>query len=213
MIFSTVLFYVLALVLVVAAFRVITATSPVTGVLHLILTFFTASMIWMLLGAEFLALLLVVVYVGAVMVLFLFVVMMMDVRLEALRTGLKTYLPLGLVIGLIMVLEMAFVLAKTWFDAGPQATVADDYDNTYALGVAMYTDYVFAVQVGGVILLVGMVSAIALTLRRRTDVKRNRPSDQVKVRAKDRVRLVSISSQTELPSAGLETNKDQGDKK
>ncbi len=213
MIFSTVLFYVLALVLVVAAFRVITATSPVTGVLHLILTFFTASMIWMLLGAEFLALLLVVVYVGAVMVLFLFVVMMMDVRLEALRTGLKTYLPLGMVIGLIMVLEMAFVLAKTWLDAGPQAAVADDYDNTYALGVAMYTDYVFAVQVGGVILLVGMVAAIALTLRRRTDVKRNRPSDQVKVQAKDRVRMVSIPSQTELPSAAPGANQDQGDKK
>ncbi|PLC53880.1 NADH:ubiquinone oxidoreductase subunit J [Pollutimonas nitritireducens] len=213
MIFSTVLFYILALVLVVAAFRVITATSPVTGVLHLILTFFTASMIWMLLGAEFLALLLVVVYVGAVMVLFLFVVMMMDVRLEALRTGLKTYLPLGLVIGLIMVLEMAFVLAKTWFDAGPQAAVADDYDNTYALGVAMYTDYVFAVQVGGVILLVGMVSAIALTLRRRTDVKRTRPSEQVKVRASDRLRMVSIPSQTELPSAVPGANQDHGDKK
>src|SRR5690554_6579269 len=125
MTFTTVLFYVLSLVLVVAAFRVITATSPVTGVLHLILTFFTASMIWMLLGAEFLALLLIVVYVGAVMVLFLFVVMMLDVRTEALRTGLKTYLPLGLLIGLIMVLEMAFVLAKTWFESGPQAPGAD----------------------------------------------------------------------------------------
>jgi NADH-quinone oxidoreductase subunit J len=213
MIFSTVLFYLLALVLVVAAFRVITATSPVTGVLHLILTFFTASMIWMLLGAEFLSLLLVVVYVGAVMVLFLFVVMMLDVRMETLRSGLKTYLPLGMVIGLVMVLEMAFVLAKTWFAAGPKAPIADDYDNTYALGVAMYTDYTFAVQIGGVILLVGMVSAIALTLRRRTDVKRNRPSDQVKVRARDRVRMVSIPSQTELPAVATDANQDQGDKK
>ncbi|HUH60180.1 MAG TPA: NADH-quinone oxidoreductase subunit J [Candidimonas sp.] len=202
MIFSTVLFYVLSLVLVVAAFRVITATSPVTGVLHLILTFFTASMIWMLLGAEFLALLLVVVYVGAVMVLFLFVVMMLDVRTEALRTGLKTYLPLGMLIGLIMVLEMAFVLAKTWFEAGPQAPVADDYNNTHALGVAMYTDYVFAVQIGGVILLVGMIAAIALTLRRRTDTKKTNPSEQVKVRSRDRLRMVNIPSQTEAaPSA------------
>jgi NADH-quinone oxidoreductase subunit J len=198
MIFSTVLFYVLALVLVVAAFRVITATSPVTGVLHLILSFFTASMIWMLLGAEFLSLLLVVVYVGAVMVLFLFVVMMLDVRMENLRTGLRTYLPLGLLVGLIMVLEMAFVLARSWFDAGPQAKMADDYNNTHVLGVAMYTDYVFAVQVGGIILLVGMVAAIALTLRRRDDYKRVRPSDQVKVQAKDRVRLVSMPSQTEV---------------
>lgn len=202
MTFTTVLFYVLSLVLVVAAFRVITATSPVTGVLHLILTFFTASMIWMLLGAEFLALLLIVVYVGAVMVLFLFVVMMLDVRTEALRTGLKTYLPLGLLIGLIMVLEMAFVLAKTWFESGPQAPVADDYNNTHALGVAMYTDYVFAVQIGGVILLVGMISAIALTLRRRTDTKITNPSEQVRVRSRDRLRMVSIPSQTEAaPSA------------
>src|SRR5690606_31544051 len=105
MIFSTILFYVLALVLVVAAFRVITANSPVTGLLHLILTFFTASMIWMLQGGEFLSLLLVLVYVGAVMGLFLFVVMMLDGRMDALRVGMKTYLPMGLIIGLIMVLE------------------------------------------------------------------------------------------------------------
>jgi NADH-quinone oxidoreductase subunit J len=213
MIFTTVLFYLLALVMIVDAFRVITASSPVVGVLHLILTFFTASMIWMLLGAEFVSLLLVVVYVGAVMVLFLFVVMMLDVRTDALRAGMKTYLPMGLIIGLIMVLEMAFVLAKTWFEAGPQAPVADDYNNTHALGVAMYTDYVFAVQVGGVILLVGMVSAIALTMRRRADYKRTDPSAQVRVRAKDRVRMVSIPSQTELPSTATDASQAQGDKK
>ncbi|MCC2595090.1 NADH-quinone oxidoreductase subunit J [Pusillimonas sp. MFBS29] len=203
MIFSTILFYVLALVLVVAAFRVITASSPVTGVLHLILAFFTASMIWMLQGAEFLSLLLVLVYVGAVMVLFLFVVMMLDVRMDALRAGMKTYLPMGLIIGLVMVLEMAFVLAKSWLEAGPKAVIADDVDNTHALGVAMYTDYVFAVQIGGVILLVGMISAIALTLRKRADVKRTIPSEQIKVRAQDRLRMVSIPSQTEAaPVAG-----------
>ena len=213
MIFSTVLFYLLAIVLVIAAFRVVTATSPVTGVLHLILVFFTMSMIWMLLGAEFLSLLLVLVYVGAVMVLFLFVVMMLDVRMETLRSGLKTYLPLGLGVGLIMVLEMAFVLGKSWFDAGPAAPVADDYDNTRALGVAMYTDYVFAVQVGGVILLVGMIAAIALTLRRRTDVKRTRPADQVRVRAQDRMRLVSIPSQTEAAPAALDAGLAKGDTK
>lgn len=201
MIFTTVLFYLLALVLVVAAFRVVMATSPVTGVLHLILVFFTASMLWMLRGAEFLSLLLLIVYVGAVMVLFLFVVMMLDVRMETLKAGLKTYLPLGLVIGLVMVLEMAFVLVRTWFDAGPAAAIADDFDNTRALGTAMYTDYVFAVQVGGVILLVGMVSAIALTLRKRGDVKRTQSSEQVRVRAEDRLRLVNIPSQTEAPAA------------
>jgi NADH-quinone oxidoreductase subunit J len=212
MIFSTVLFYLLALVLVIAAFRVVTATSPVTGVLHLILVFFTASMIWMLLGAEFLSLLLVVVYVGAVMVMFLFVVMMLDVRMDTLRAGFKAYLPAGLLIGLIMVLEMAFVLASTWLDAGPAAPVADDYNNTLALGVAMYTDYVLAVQIGGVVLLVGMIAAIALTLRRRSDVKRTNPSQQVKVRAQDRVRMVSMSSQTEAP-AQIDADKAQGDTK
>lgn len=113
MTFTTVLFYILAAVLVIAAFRVITARSPVTAVLHLILAFANAAMLWMLLGAEFLALLLVLVYVGAVMVLFLFVVMMLDIRMDALRQGMKTYLPLGLVIGTVMVLEMAFVLGST----------------------------------------------------------------------------------------------------
>ncbi len=208
MIFTTVLFYFLALVLVIAAFRVITATSPVTGVLHLILTFFTASMIWMLQGAEFLSLLLVLVYVGAVMVMFLFVVMMLDVRMDVLKGGLKTYLPMGLTVGVIMVLEMAFVLARTWFDAGERAPVADDYNNTHALGVAMYTDYAFAVEIGGVILLVGMISAIALTLRHRTDVKVNRPAEQVKVRSQDRVRIVNIASQTETPRTGDDATED-----
>src|SRR5690606_28054729 len=132
--FDTVLFYLLAIVLVVAAFRVITATSPVTGVLHLILTFFTASMMWMLLQAEFLALVLVIVYVGAVMVLFLFVVMMLDMRTEGLKQGLKVYLPLGLTICGIVVLEMAFVLLRSWGDAPALPVPADDFDNTLALG-------------------------------------------------------------------------------
>src|SRR3546814_7130080 len=139
MIFNTVLFYIFSLVLVVAAFRVIIAPNPVTAVLHLILAFFTAAMLWMLLDAEFLALLLVLVYVGAVMVLFLFVVMMLDFRRGEWRTGLKTYLPLGLVIGVIMVLEMAFVVIKSWVGAGAPAHHPANYDNTHALGVVMYT--------------------------------------------------------------------------
>lgn len=197
MTFATVLFYVLAVVLVVAAFRVISAVNPVTAVLHLILAVFTASMLWILAGAEFLGLLLVMVYVGAVMVLFLFVVMMLDTRMVSLRSGLKVYLPLGLGIGLIMVLEMAFVIAKLWSGAGEQAPVAADYNNTRALGIMMYTEYPFAIEVAAVILLVGMISAIALTSRRRRDVKHNAPGDQVRVRAKDRLRLVSIPSQAE----------------
>lgn len=200
MTFTTILFYVLAIVLVIAAFRVITAKSPVTAVLHLILAFANAAMIWMLLGAEFLALLLVLVYVGAVMVLFLFVVMMLDVKMEVLRAGVKTYLPVGLVVGLVMVLEMSFVLATSWSDVGPAAEMGDDYNNARTLGEVMYTQYAFAVEVGAVLLLVGMIAAISLTLRRRSDVKYNDPSAAVRVKAKDRVRLLDIPSQEPVNS-------------
>lgn len=200
MTFTTVLFYILATVLVVAAFRVITAKSPVTAVLFLILAFANASMIWMLLGAEFLALLLVLVYVGAVMVLFLFVVMMLDVKMEVLRAGARAYLPLGLLIGLVMVVEMAFVLNQTWGSVGPAVQMADDFNNTRALGELMYTEYVYAVEIGAVLLLVGMVAAISLTLRRRKDVRYNNPGAAVRVRAKDRMRLVSIPSEPRVDS-------------
>lgn len=203
MTFYSVLFYILSFVLVYAAIRVIAAPNPITGVLHLILAFFNASMLWVMAGAEFLGLLLVLVYVGAVMVLFLFVVMMLDVRMESLRRGFKAYMALGSLIGLVMVLELAFVLYSLWNGYGPQAQTGADFNNTYALGSLMYSEYVFAVQVGAVILLVGMVSAIALTLRKRRDVKRTDPAKQVRVRAKDRVRLVSIPSQTE--STGKDT--------
>ncbi len=193
--FTTILFYVLAFVLVVAAFRVITANSPVTAVLHLILAFVNAAMIWMLLGAEFLALLLVLVYVGAVMVLFLFVVMMLDVKMEQLRTDIKTYLPMGIIVGLIMVLEMSFVLATGWGQVGPAVDMGNSYNNARTLGEVMYTEYAFAVEVGAVLLLVGMIAAISLTLRKRRDVKYNDPSAAVSVRAKDRVRLIDMPSQ------------------
>ena len=200
MTFTTVLFYILAIVLVIAAFRVITAKSPVTAVLHLILAFANAAMLWMLLGAEFLALLLVLVYVGAVMVLFLFVVMMLDVKMEVLRAGMKAYLPVGLVVGLVMVLEMSFVLATSWSGVGPAADIGDDYNNARTLGEVMYTQYAFAVEVGAVLLLVGMIAAISLTLRRRNDVKYNDPAAAVRVKAKDRVRLLDIPSQEPVNS-------------
>ena len=194
--FTTILFYVLAIVLVVASFRVITASSPVVAVLFLILAFVNAAFIWMLLGAEFLALLLVLVYVGAVMVLFLFVVMMIDVKMEELRTGMKTYLPLGLVIGIVMVIEMTFVLGASWGGMGPAADMGADYNNARSLGEVMYTEYAYAVQIGAALLLVGMVAAIALTMRgSRRDVKYNNASEAVRVKAKDRLRLLDIPAQ------------------
>ena len=194
--FTTILFYVLAIVLVVASFRVITASSPVVAVLHLILVFVNAAFIWMLLGAEFLALLLVLVYVGAVMVLFLFVVMMIDVKMEELRTGMKTYLPLGLVIGIVMVIEMTFVLGASWGGMGPAADMGADYNNARSLGEMMYTEYAYAVQIGAALLLVGMIAAIALTMRgTRRDVKYNNASEAVRVKAKDRLRLLDIPAQ------------------
>ncbi|CAM5195486.1 NADH-quinone oxidoreductase subunit J OS=Castellaniella defragrans OX=75697 GN=HNR28_002499 PE=3 SV=1 [Castellaniella defragrans] len=195
--FDTVLFYVLSIVLVVSAFRVITATSPVTGVLSLILTFFTASMMWMLIQAEFLALVLVIVYVGAVLVLFLFVVMMLNMRLETLKEGLKVYLPMGLIIGLVMVAEMALVVVRSWGHVGGAPVPAQDFDNTRALGEAMYTNFAYAVEIGGVILLLGMISAIALTMRKRADYKRTNPDKQTRVKSYDRVRLVSMPTETE----------------
>ncbi|WP_322996761.1 NADH-quinone oxidoreductase subunit J [Castellaniella sp.] len=198
--FDSILFYLLAIVLVVAAFRVITATSPVTGVLHLILAFFTASMMWMLIQAEFLALALVIVYVGAVMVLFLFVVMMLDMRLEGLQSGMKVYLPLGLVIGGIMVAEMVFVVLRAWGNAPPLQLPADNVDNTLVLGTAMYTHFAYAVQIGGLILLVGMIAAIALTMRARTDYKRTHPNRQVRVKAADRIRVVQMATVVDTPA-------------
>ncbi len=212
MTFTTFLFYFLAVVMTIAAFRVITAKSPVTAVLHLILVFFNAAMLWMLLGAEFLALVLVVVYVGAVMVLFLFVVMMLDVRMDNLREGIRTYLPLGLVVGAVMALEMAFVLGSTWADTAPVFVQAGDYNNASALGIAMYTQYTFAVEIGALLLLVGMISAIALTLRRRRDAKPSDPGAAVRVKAKDRLRMVSVPSQRDVPTASASDAAVEGDK-
>jgi NADH-quinone oxidoreductase subunit J len=211
MTFTNVLFYLLSAVLVIAAFRVITARSPVTAALNLILVFVNAAMLWMLIGAEFLSLLLVLVYVGAVMVMFLFVVMMLDVRLDGMREGIKTYLPLGLLVGIVLVLEMSFVLAHTWYGSGPPAAVAGDYNNSRVLGELMYTEYVYAIQVGAALLLVGMIAAISLTLRRRPDAKYNDFVGAVRVRAKDRFRMVSMPAQSDRAKA-LKADGAQGEK-
>lgn len=192
--FSSILFYILAAVLLYAGTRVVLARHPVVAVLHLILGFFSAAMLWIIIGAEFLGLLLIVVYVGAVMVLFLFVIMMIDVIPESLRSDIRTFLPVGLVVGGMMVAEVAFVLWSSYVDTPHPAAVPEDYNNTLALGIAMYTEYSFAIQVGAFILLVGMISAIALTLRGRKNRKYVLAKDQLHVNAKERVRLVNIKS-------------------
>jgi len=175
---------------------VITARNPVHGVLFLVLAFFTAAGIWLLLRAEFLAIALVVVYVGAVMVLFLLVVMMLDINLERLREGFWKNLPLAAVVGGVMAFEMVAVLAQRYFGVPTRTPmVAADYSNTKELGRVLYTQYVYAFEIAAVILLVAIIAAIALTLRRRKDTKRQDPAQQVAVRRADRVRMVSMPSE------------------
>ena len=187
---ETVVFYVFAAILLLAALRVITARNPVHCALYLVLAFFTASAIWLLLRAEFLALTLIVVYVGAVMVLFLFVVMMLDINLERLREGFWKNLPLAVVVGGVMAFEMVAVLAQRYFGAATRTRVMPaDYSNTKELGRVLYTQYVYAFEIAAVILLVAIIAAIALTLRRRKDSKAQDPARQVAVR-RDRKSVV-----------------------
>jgi NADH-quinone oxidoreductase subunit J len=195
MTFQAFVFYVLAGVLVFAALRVITARNPVHCALFLVLAFVSCSGLWLLLEAEFLAIALVLVYVGAVMVLFLFVVMMLDINLARMREGLFTYLPLGLVVALLMVLEMGLVLWSRNIelqDMQPPPALAAGYSNTKELGRLLYTEYVYPFEIAAVVLLVAIVAAIALTLRRRKNTRYQNPSLQVSVRREDRVRLVSM---------------------
>jgi NADH-quinone oxidoreductase subunit J len=194
--FETWVFYALAAVLLLSGLLVITARNPVHGVLFLVLAFFTAAGIWLLLRAEFLAITLVIVYVGAVMVLFLFVVMMLDINLERVREGFWRNLPLALVVGGIMVIEMVAVLANRYYGAAPRQ-VPPGYSNTKELGRVLYTQYAYAFEIAAVVLLVAIIAAIALTLRKRKDSRYQDPSSQVKVRREDRVRLVSMKTETE----------------
>jgi NADH-quinone oxidoreductase subunit J len=195
--FETWIFYAFAAVLLLSGVRVITARNPVHAALFLVLAFFTAAGIWLLLRAEFLAIALVVVYVGAVMVLFLFVVMMLDINLERVREGFWRNLPVALVVGGVMVLEMISVLAnRIWGTGGPRR-LPEDYSNTKELGRVLYTQYAYAFEIAAVILLVAIIAAIALTLRRRKDSRSQDPSAQTRVKAADRVRLVSMPAEKE----------------
>jgi NADH-quinone oxidoreductase subunit J len=194
--FEAVVFYAFGAVLLASGLAVITARNPVHGALFLVRAFFTAAALWLLLHAEFLAITLVVVYVGAVMVLFLFVVMMLDINLERVREGFWRNLPLALVVGGIMVWEMITILAFRIWGAEPRQLPAD-YSNTRELGRVLYTDYALAFEIAAVILLVAIVAAIALTLRRRKDSRYQDPSQQVKARREERVRLVSMPAEKE----------------
>ena len=190
MTFPTFIFYAFSAILIFAALRVITSRNPVHAALFLVLAFFTSAGIWLQLRAEFLAIALVLVYVGAVMVLFLFVVMMLDVNFDALRKHFASYLPVGATVGVLIVAQMVLLIYNTTRDAGLAPPAAPD--NTRALGRLLYIDYVYPFEIAAVILLVAIVAAIALTFRRRRTTKYQEPAEQVKVRKADRVRLIDL---------------------
>ena len=198
MTFPSFVFYVFSAILLFAALRVITSRNPVHAALFLVLAFFTSAGLWIQLQAEFLAIALVLVYVGAVMVLFLFVVMMLDINLARLRAGFWSYLPVGATVALLLVIEMVIVLYYNFagVEAAPaREPVPERYSNTKELGRLLYTEYVYPFEIAAVVLLVAIVAAIALTLRRRKNTKYIDPGDQVNVRRKDRVRMVSMPAE------------------
>jgi NADH-quinone oxidoreductase subunit J len=198
MTFQTFIFYFLSTVLIVSAVAVVTARNPVHAALLLVVAFFTSSGLWLLLQAEFLAIALVLVYVGAVMVLFLFVVMMLDINIAKMREGFWRYLPLGGAVALLLVVEMSLVLINRsggFGDMAPPAELPAGYSNTKELGLLVYTEYVYPFEIAAVILLVAIVAAIALTLRKRKLSKYMDPAAQIGVRRKDRVRIVTMASE------------------
>ncbi len=195
---DVIIFYFFAAVLVFAAGMVVTVRNPVFAALFLVLAFFTSAAIWILLEAEFLALTLVLVYVGAVMVLFLFVVMMLDINLAVLKEGFARYLPVGVVVAVLMIIQLAMVVGPEHFGleqvAAPAAHGAD-YSNTKELGRILYTEYLYPFEIASVILLVAIIAAIALTLRKRRERDLMPPEKQVAVKRKDRVRLVKMEAE------------------
>jgi NADH-quinone oxidoreductase subunit J len=193
--FKTALFYVFSAIMILAATRVITARNPVHAALFLVLAFFNAAGIWMLLKAEFLAIVLVLVYVGAVMVLFLFVVMMLDINIDRMREGFWGYLPLASGIGALIVLEMAAVLWRGFLTFEQQPAAANmNIGGTKELGMLIYTRYIYGFEIAAVILLVAIIAAVALTLRRRKDTKAFDPADAVRVKRNDRLRIVKMKA-------------------
>ena len=197
MTFQIALFYIFAAILVFAALRVVTARNPVHAVLWLVLAFFTAAEHWLMLRAEFLAIVLVLVYVGAVMVLFLFVVMMLDINFDNLRKQFRSYLPVGATVGALVLIEMALTLVGSGLavPAGSAPGPAAGGSNTKALGALVYTEYVYPFEIAAVILLVAIIAAIVLTHRKRRETKYQNPAEQVQARPRDRLRILNIPSE------------------
>ena len=212
---NTALFYVFSAVLLLAAFRVITARSPVYAALFLVLAFFSAACVWILLHAEFLAIALVLVYVGAVMVLFLFVVMMLDVDVGSLRAGFWRHFPIAAVVGVVIALEMAAVLLPGFrlTDAPTTSAAALKLGNTKVLGIEVYTRYLYPLQIAAVLLLVAIIAAISLTLRTRKDSRRTDPSEQVKAKKADRIRIVSMKPESAPRDVASDATKPVGDRR
>jgi NADH-quinone oxidoreductase subunit J len=205
---TTALFYVFSAILLFAAFRVITARSTVHAALFLVLAFFNAACVWMLLKAEFLAISLVLVYVGAVMVLFLFVVMMLDFNTDALRQGFWKHFPLAGIVGVVIALEMAVVLLGGFNLADAPAPTPEEMQlgNSKLLGIEMYTNYLYPLEIAAVILLVAIVAAIALTMRKRKDSRYVDPAEQVKVKKADRLRIVPMKPEVQGAAAAATDN-------
>ena len=200
--FDHLIFYVFSTILVFAAAMVITIRNPVKSVLFLVLAFFSAACIWVLLEAEFLAITLVLVYVGAVMVLFLFVVMMLDINLVKLKEGFGEYLPYGGLVAILMVIEMVVILSSDQFgpDSMPEPVGHEvGYSNTRELGRLIYTVYVYPFEIAALLLLVAIIAAIALTMRKRKDTKYQNPAYQISVQSKDRLRVIKMPAEKRRP--------------
>jgi NADH-quinone oxidoreductase subunit J len=196
--FEQIIFYCFAAMLIFSASMVVSMRNPVLSVLFLVLSFFTCAAIWLLLQAEFLAIVLVLVYVGAVMVLFLFVVMMLDINLTVLREGFAKFLPVGIGVAILMMISMGLIVGSPQFDIGQAASVVQydpSYSNTKELGLALYTDYLYPFEIAGAILLVAIIAAISLTMRKPRTHKTPKPEKQVSVKRKDRVRIIKMKSE------------------
>ena len=196
------IFYVFAAIMVFAGTMVVSVRNPVHAALFLVLAFFSSAALWLMLEAEFLAIVLVLVYVGAVMVLFLFVVMMLDINVAPLREGFIRYLPVGILVAVLIAVQLSLVVGSQYFNLdtfpAPAAQPAD-YSNTKELGSVLYTVYVYPFEIAAAILLVAIIAAIALTMRRRSNVKHQKPERQVMVKREDRVRLVSMAAEKKRP--------------